>query len=97
VDSGHFSRRDFLGGALAVSSLVAAGLPPGAAAMGASLPRVWATGRRAPSNVLVGRDSYPSHGEPCLAVNPRDPRNLLAGCEVGGDVRVVRRWADLAQ
>jgi hypothetical protein len=82
VDCAHVSRRDFLGGALTVSSLVAAGLPPAAAAMGASTPRGWATRRRAPNNVLVSRDAYPSHGEPCLAVNPADSRNLLAGCEL---------------
>jgi hypothetical protein len=82
VDSADISRRDFLGGAVAVSSLVAAGLPSTAGAIGRRTSRAGAAGDPTPTNVLVSRDSYPSHGEPCLAVNPRDPDNLLAGCEL---------------
>lgn len=73
MDSLHVSRRDFCRSALAASSLVAAGLPPRALAMG----------NRTPTNVRVSHDGYATHGEPCLAVNPRDPRNLLAACMVG--------------
>jgi hypothetical protein len=35
-----------------------------------------------PVNVQVSRDGFALHAEPCLAVNPRDPRNLLAACMV---------------
>jgi hypothetical protein len=34
-------------------------------------------------NVRVSRDGLRSHAEPNLAVNPRDPRNLLGAC-IGG-------------
>jgi hypothetical protein len=64
----HVSRRDFCRSALATSSLVVAGLPLRALAMGG----------RTPTDVRVSDDGYAGHGEPCLAVNPRDPRNLLA-------------------
>lgn len=67
----HVSRRDFFGSALAASSLVAAGLPLRALAMGG----------RTPTNVVVSHGGA-SHSEPCLAVNPRDPRNLLAACQL---------------
>jgi hypothetical protein len=70
MSSLHMSRRHFCGSALAASSLVAAGLPLRALAMGS----------RTPTNVQVSHDGYASHGEPCLAVNPRDTRNLLAAC-----------------
>ncbi len=33
-------------------------------------------------NVRVSRDGFTMHGEPNLAVNPRDPRNLLGACIV---------------
>jgi hypothetical protein len=70
MNSLPISRRDFLGGALAASSLVAAGLPA----------RALATGDPTPVNVRVSHDGRDEHGEPCLAVNPRNPRNLLAAC-----------------
>jgi hypothetical protein len=76
MSSPHISRRGFCGGALAASSLMAAGFPVRALA---------ADGRRptgTPANVRVTHDGYPVHLEPCLAVNPRDPRNLLAACEL---------------
>jgi hypothetical protein len=34
--------------------------------------------------VRVSHDGQPIHVEPCLAVNPRDPRNLLAACRLNG-------------
>jgi hypothetical protein len=67
----HVSRRDFCRSALAASSLVAAGLPLRALAMGG----------RTRTDVRVSDDGYASHAEPCLAVNPRDPRNLLAASQ----------------
>jgi hypothetical protein len=33
-----------------------------------------------PPNVRVSQDQFVAHAEPCLAVNPRDPRNLLGAC-----------------
>jgi hypothetical protein len=32
--------------------------------------------------VRVSRDRFPTHGKPLLAINPSDPRNLLAACMV---------------
>jgi hypothetical protein len=72
VDPLHVSRRDFCCGTLAASSLAAAGLPLRARAVG---------GRKA-ANVRVSNDGNVGHAEPCLAVNPRDPCNLLAACEL---------------
>jgi hypothetical protein len=41
-----------------------------------------------PANLRVSHDAFVAHAEPCLAVNPRDPRNLLGACiahdEAGG-------------
>jgi hypothetical protein len=68
----------FCDGALAASSLAAAGFPLRALA----IERRAATGTSA--NVRVSRDDQPAHIEPSLAVNPRDPRNLLAACRVNG-------------
>jgi hypothetical protein len=62
------SRRDFCRNALGVSALLAVGLPSGALAIGGGTP----------TNVRVSHDGHDDHAEPCLAVNPRDPRNLLA-------------------
>jgi hypothetical protein len=33
-----------------------------------------------PANVRVSQDEFVAHAEPCLAANPRDPRNLLGAC-----------------
>jgi hypothetical protein len=77
--SREISRRALLGGALAASALIAAGLPPRA------LTRVTRVG----GNVLVSRDGYPGHAEPCLAVDPRDPRKLLAACSLTGEPTVA--------
>jgi hypothetical protein len=33
-----------------------------------------------PANVRVSRDEFVAHAELCLAVNPRDPHNLLGAC-----------------
>jgi hypothetical protein len=40
-------------------------------------------------NVRVSRDGCRSHAEPNLAVNPRDPRNLLGACIAGGDTGLL--------
>jgi hypothetical protein len=74
MNSLRVSRRDFCRGTLAASSLMAAGLP---------FPfRAPSAGGRAPANVQVSEDGNVDHLEPCLAVNPRHPRNLLAACEL---------------
>jgi hypothetical protein len=72
------SRRDFCHGAvIASSSLVSAGLAGRALALG---PQTFA-------DVRVSRDNEEQHVSPCLAVNPRDPKNLLAACMLtGGNV-----------
>jgi hypothetical protein len=74
MDSPPVSRRDFCRSALLGSSLVAAGFPPGALAKEDRTPR----------NLRVSHDGHGDHVEPCLAVNPRDPRNLLAACNLEG-------------
>jgi hypothetical protein len=71
---GRISRRELLGGALATSALLAVGSRPWASA-GMLAAR---------GNVRVSHDGRPVHAEPCLAVNPRDPRNLLAACSLAG-------------
>ena len=68
------SRRAFCRSALVTSSLVVAGLPPGALAVE----------DRTATNLRVSHDGHGDHVEPCLAVNPRDPRNLLAACNLEG-------------
>lgn len=68
MDSLSVSRRDFCRSALVASSFAAVGLPS----------RALASGDRTPANVRVSHDVRYDHAEPCLAVNPRDPRQLLA-------------------
>lgn len=75
----EISRRRFLGSAFAASTLLVAGLPLEAATRDRVL-----TGRHVGEdltdrivNVQVSHDG-PRHTEPCLAVNPRNPHNLLA-------------------
>ncbi|HEU5391894.1 MAG TPA: sialidase family protein [Streptosporangiaceae bacterium] len=81
MNSLQVSRRDFLGGVLAASSLLVAGLPLQACtAVGEPThtgSRVTGNSLRGILNVQVSHDG-PRHTEPCLAVNPRNPRNLLA-------------------
>jgi hypothetical protein len=76
------SRRDFAGFSGAVLSCMATG----------GMSRAVATSRRdgsmVPENVRVTDDTFAAHIEPALAVNPQNPRNLLATCRVfaGPDV-----------
>jgi hypothetical protein len=42
-----------------------------------------------PANVRVSHDEFVAHAEPCLAVNPRDPRNLLGACIAHDDEGVL--------
>ncbi|MBO0781562.1 MAG: exo-alpha-sialidase, partial [Ktedonobacteraceae bacterium] len=37
-----------------------------------------------PTNVQVSHDNYPTHAEPYLALNPRQPRNLLGAAMLMG-------------
>jgi hypothetical protein len=74
MNSLDVSRREFCLSTLAASSLMAAGVPR-------SLPALAIRGR-APDNVPVSDDGNVGHLEPCLAVNPCNPRNLLAACEL---------------
>jgi hypothetical protein len=88
------SRRGLLGGALAASSLFVAGVPLQASAAvrdrtltGSPVPE---DPRRGPLNVQVSHGGIPGRGhfEPSLAVNPRNPRNLLAVCSLGPNAYV---------
>ena len=89
MTSMQVSRRGLLGGALAASSLFVAGVPLQACAAGrdrtptGSLVRE--SPRHGPLNVQVSHSGIPGRGhfEPSLAVNPRNPRNLLAVCSPG--------------
>jgi hypothetical protein len=68
------SRRDFCRGAVAASSL-AVGFPS----------RALAFADRTPTNVRVSHDGHDDHVEPCLAMNPRDPRNRLGVGKLGNE------------
>lgn len=76
MNSPHISRRDFCSGALAASSLAVAGIPIRALAAESRRPA------STPANVQVTHDGQDVHMEPSLAVNPRDPHNMLASCEL---------------
>ena len=52
------------------------------------LPELPSTG-----NVRVSRDGFAMHGEPAVAVNPRDPRNLLGACIADGDGGGIAAYA----
>jgi photosystem II stability/assembly factor-like uncharacterized protein len=94
VNSLPVSRRGLLGGALAASSLFVAGVPLQAgAAVRDRTPAGrlgWENPRHGPLNVQVSHGGIPGRGhfEPSLAVNPRNPRNLLAVCSLGPNAYV---------
>jgi hypothetical protein len=69
MNSLPISRRDLCRSALVGSSWLAAGGLAG---------RAWASTHAVPTNVRVSHDGYDDHTSPCLAVDPRDPRHLLA-------------------
>lgn len=93
MDGLPVSRRHFLSGALAASSLAFVGFS-GDAAAAASQDRRDAirANRRSAGRIANVQISHGGpgrgHGEPCLAVNPRDPRNLLAVAMWGPDTYV---------
>src|SRR5258708_3039878 len=94
MNSLQVSRRDLLGGALAASSLFAAGVPLQAcAAVRGRTPTGSPVSENlfhGPLNVQVSHGGIPGRGhfEPSLAVNPRNPRNLLAVCSPGPNAYV---------
>jgi photosystem II stability/assembly factor-like uncharacterized protein len=94
TNSVQVSRRGFLGGALAGSSLVVAGMPvQAAAALRCRTPAggpVRDSPWHGPLNVQVSHGGIAGRGhfEPSLAVNPRNPRNLLAVCSPGPNAYV---------
>lgn len=93
VNSLQVSRRDFVGSALVASSLAVVGLPLQAlAAMRDQTPtesRVRDNITNGIVNVQVSHDGPGrGHSEPWLAVNPRNPRNLLAVSMWGPDTYV---------
>jgi hypothetical protein len=69
----RLSRREFLERSAALTTLVAIGQRPAEAL---------ATLRPFPRNVRVSKDGFASHTETAVAVNPRDPKNLLGACIV---------------
>ncbi len=87
------SRRGLLRGGMAATALTllsscdagrsAATTSPTSAAPHTGPAAPAATGSQAGSvpNVRVSRDRYREHVEPSVAVNPRDPRQLLAACQ----------------
>jgi hypothetical protein len=81
------SRREFFAGALVASSLVVAGLPPQALAAHEARSLTESLARDKPShgpvNVQVSHGGIPGrgHSESSLAVNPRNPHNLLAASD----------------
>ena len=72
-------RRAVLAGPVAAGVLAWASRLTGPAAAQTSSDLGWTGG---PANVRVSRDAFTMHAEPSLAVNPTDPRNLLAACMV---------------
>src|SRR6266851_6856976 len=94
MNSLQVSRRDLLGGALAASSLFAAGVPLQACAAVRGRTPTGSPVREnlfhGPLNVQVSHGGIPGRGhfEPSLAVNPRNPRNLLAVCSPGPNAYV---------
>ena len=94
VNSLQVSRRDLLGGVLAASSLFAAGVPLQACAAVRGRTSTGSPVREnllhGPLNVQVSHGGIPGRGhfEPSLAVNPRNPRNLLAVCSPGPNAYV---------
>jgi hypothetical protein len=94
MTSMQVSRRGLLGGVLAASSLFVAGVPLQACAAGRDRAptgsRVRESPRHGPLNVQVSHGGIPGRGhfEPSLAVNPRNPRNLVAVCSPGPNAYV---------
>jgi hypothetical protein len=72
ADAAQLSRRALLERSAALAALIAIGELPTKARASESA--------RAPRNRRVSRDTFTHHAEPFLAVNPRDPRNLLGAC-----------------
>lgn len=92
----RMTRRTFAGlSAAVVARAVVGGEPaapavpspaPGAAGTAASgEPAAWTSAASVPMNTQVSVDAFAAHIEPSLAVNHRDPRNLLAACRVFQD------------
>jgi hypothetical protein len=94
MNSLQVSRRGLLGGALAASSLFAAGVPLQACAAVRDRTPTGSFVREnpwhGPLNVQVSRGGIPGRGHfgPSLAVNPRNPQNLLAACSPGPNAYV---------
>ena len=76
------SRRTFLSGLTAAAAALAAGSLPACSADSAhSAPAARSAGTGGPfPGIRVSHDAFPVHGEPSVAVNPRNPRNLLGCC-----------------
>jgi hypothetical protein len=87
ISSPRISRRSLLRGG-AAAAVVAAGLPS-CSSSAAGRPRRTGSANASVSqnadvsqNVRVSHDHYGVHVEPSVAVSPRDPRQLLAACQV---------------
>ena len=73
---GQISRRSLLGGGVAAAALAA--LP---SCDSAGSPGSAGSPARVGANVRVSHDRYREHVGPSVAVNPRDPRQLLVACQ----------------
>jgi hypothetical protein len=76
---GGVSRRSLLGGVATAGTALAAG----------RRLRQPATAAAAPENVRVSQDAFTMHAETNLAVNPREPRNLVGACIVSKDAQTL--------
>ena len=76
LSKNRISRRTFLSSSAAVGAVLAAGRLPAGSTVSAH------AGEVPLQNVRVSHDDFTLHGEPSLAVNPRNVRNLLGCCMV---------------
>jgi hypothetical protein len=83
--SPRMTRRTFAGLSAAVVARAVAGHEPAAWAVPSPAPGAAGTSAAVTVNTQVSVDAFAAHIEPALAVNPRDPRNLLAACRVFQD------------
>ena len=79
--------------AAALAAAFVAGCSPARTTIGS--PPSTASGRPAPTGIVqVSHDQFGAHAEPALAVNPRNPRNLLAASQVfQGQARGLATYA----
>src|SRR5260370_1660805 len=78
----QISRRSLLRGGVAATALAALPSCDGAGSPHSTgSPRTAGPPARVGANIRVSHDRYREHVGPSVAVNPRDPRRLLAACQ----------------